>query len=171
MNLRQQILKEHSKANSLLIADWVGADQERFAQLLHLMLNDEYRVVQRAAWSLSFIADRHPELMAPHLEALVRSIGQPGVADAVKRNVLRMLQHVPLPEALHGPLMNLAFRFLEDPAQPIAVRVFSMTVLGRLALVYPELKSELRAVIGEILAREATPAFRARSKAVLKQIA
>jgi hypothetical protein len=50
MKLRETILKEHSKANCIRIVKWVGDDQKRFDELFSLFLNDEYRVVQRAAW-------------------------------------------------------------------------------------------------------------------------
>ncbi|MBK8496606.1 MAG: hypothetical protein IPL50_17600 [Chitinophagaceae bacterium] len=34
MNLRAEILKEHSKAQCNTIVQWVGADQKRFDELL-----------------------------------------------------------------------------------------------------------------------------------------
>ncbi|MEJ7671786.1 MAG: hypothetical protein WKF59_03550 [Chitinophagaceae bacterium] len=49
MNLRDEILKEHSKAQCNKIVQWVGDSQKRFEELFHLFLTDEYRVVQRAA--------------------------------------------------------------------------------------------------------------------------
>ncbi|MBK7883084.1 MAG: hypothetical protein IPJ81_04200 [Chitinophagaceae bacterium] len=51
-NLRQEILKEHSKAQCIKIVQWVGQFQQRFDELFTLFLNDEYRVVQRAAWPM-----------------------------------------------------------------------------------------------------------------------
>jgi hypothetical protein len=50
MNLRQQILKEHSKRNTDKIVSYIGNDPERFKILFDLFLNDESRVVQRSAW-------------------------------------------------------------------------------------------------------------------------
>jgi hypothetical protein len=171
MNLREEILKEHSKANSLRIVDWVGNNAKRFAELLHLFLYDEYRVVQRAAWSISTVAERHPELIMPHLPAMVQRMEGEGVPSAVKRNVLRVLQTAPLPEDIHDPLMNICFNVLEDPKESIAVRAFAMTVLGRLTKVYPELKAELRAIIEDALTHEPSPGFKSRAAKVLKIIA
>jgi hypothetical protein len=171
MNLKEQILKEHSKANSLRIVAWVGSNPARFKELLHLFLHDEYRVVQRAAWAISTIAETHPDLIAPHLGAMINRMEDRGLPSAVSRNVLRILQTAPLPEELHGPLMNSCFRLLEDPKEPIAIRVFAMTVLGRLAKVYPELKVELRAIITNALEQEPSAGFKSRSAKVLKMIA
>ena len=54
MKLSETILKEHSKANCRRILIWVGDDQRRFDDLFDLFLSDEYRVVQRAGWPLSY---------------------------------------------------------------------------------------------------------------------
>ena len=48
MNLREALLKEHSKVQTMRIVEYVGDDKERFAQLMDLFLNDVYRVSQRA---------------------------------------------------------------------------------------------------------------------------
>ena len=61
MNLRDEILKEHSKPQCNKIVQWVGDSQKRFDGLFNLFLNDEYRVTQRAAWPLSYCVIAHPE--------------------------------------------------------------------------------------------------------------
>src|SRR5438045_2490418 len=106
MDLRETILAEHSKAQTNKIIKWVGKDQKRFDQLFALFLKDEYRVVQRAAWPISYCAIAHPELIRKHLKKLIRNLAKPGIGDAVKRNTVRLLQHIPIPAALHGDVMN-----------------------------------------------------------------
>ena len=101
MNLRQTILKEHSKANCTEIVNWVGNSQKRFDELFNLFLNDEYRVVQRAAWPLSYIAIACPKLIAKHFAKLIRNLHKPGLHNAVKRNTVRLLQEVAIPERFH----------------------------------------------------------------------
>lgn len=133
MDIRAEILKEHSKQNSEAIAAWVGVSPQRVAQLMELFLHDEYRVVQRLAQVVSKLADVHPELIAPWLPQLVRRMNEPGVHVAVKRNIVRILQYVDIPEALHGDVMNTCFDLLADPNETVAVRVFSMTVLDTLS--------------------------------------
>ena len=53
MNLLNEILKEHSKAQILKIVKYVGSDQLRFDELIKLFLNGPYRVTQRAGWPIS----------------------------------------------------------------------------------------------------------------------
>ncbi|MBS0029770.1 hypothetical protein ACTJJ0_16805 [Chitinophaga sp. 22321] len=170
MDLRSEILAEHSRAQSLHITGWIGHDAVRFKQLIQLFLHDEYRVVQRAAWIISMVADNHPLLLTPHLPAMVARMEEKGMPAAVRRNVVRILQQVPIPENLHGPVMNCCFAFLEDPQETTAVKAFSMTVLARLAGNYPEIKNEIRLLIEELLENNASPGIRSRARKVLKEI-
>lgn len=170
MDLRTEILAEHSRTQSLRIAAWIGHHPERFASLMQLFLGDDYRVVQRAAWVVSFVAERYPSLLTPHLPAMVASMEQEGLPVAVKRNVLRVLQYVPVPESLHGPVMNSCFAFLEDPLETVAVKAFSMTVLAQLAKAYPDIKNEIRLLIEAELENNPTPGIRSRARKALKEI-
>ncbi len=164
MDLRDEILKEHSKAQTTKIVAWVGSDKKRFNELLQLFLNDEYRVVQRSAWMISLLAEKHPKLIEPHLTAIVNKMNAPGVHVAVKRNVARILQFISIPEELHGLVMNTCFELLGDPKETIGVRVFSMTILANLAKIYPDIKQELKAIVNDVLEHEASAGFKARAK-------
>lgn len=167
MDLKQQLLKEHSKANAVRITDWIGADAGRFGQLMQLFLHGEYREVQRASQIISFVGDRHPALLAPHMTEMVQHMQQPEQPVAVKRNVVRVLQHLDIPEPLHGDVMNACFDLLTDVKETIAVRAFSMTVLARLATCYPDIKPELRTLIEDGLEQDPSPGFKSRAQKVL----
>jgi hypothetical protein len=171
MHLRNQILQENSRGHILKIAAWVSNDPDRLEQLVQLFLHDEYRVVQRAAWILSYVAERQPELMQPHLPAMVRRMEDHGIPVAVKRNVTRVLQFLPIPPALHGQVMNYCFELLSNPEETIAVRVCSMTVLANLAQEYPDIRNEIRLVLEDELQHQPSPGFASRAKKVLKMLA
>jgi hypothetical protein len=170
MDLRSEILAEHSRTQSLRIAKWIGTNADRFNQLLQLFLRDEYRVVQRSAWVVRLVAEKHPALLAPHLPAIAGSIEAEDAPVAVKRNVLGVLQNISIPETLHGPVMNSCFRFLEDPLETVAVKSFSMTVLANLAKDYPEIKNEIRLLVEDQLENNPTPGIRSKARKVLKEI-
>lgn len=170
MNIREKILEEHSKENAEAVAKWVGTDKKRLKQLIHIFLYDEYRVVQRSAYAVSKVADRTPKLMEPYLDDMVAKMTEPDTHVAVKRNVIRILQDVTIPEHLHGDVMNTCFDLLADPKEAIAVRVFSMTVLDNLSLIYPEIKQELHTIIHEELeSGHASAGFKSRAKKILKR--
>ncbi len=169
MDLRETILAEHSKKQADKIVKWIGGDQQRFNQLFHLFIHDEYRVVQRAAWPLSFAAIQHPKLIAPHLGKLLKNLFKKGLHDAVKRNSVRLLQYIDIPEKYHGDAMNICFGYIADPQEKAAIKAFSLTVLERLAITYPEIKQELKTIIEDRWDYE-TAAFRSRAKKILKNL-
>jgi len=169
VKLREEILKEHSKAQCNRIVKWVGSSQQRFDELFSLFLHDEYRVVQRAAWPVSYCVSAHPKLIGKHWSELIENLQKPDLHDAVKRNTIRFLEDIEIPEEYHGEILNLCFGYLESPSEPLAVKAFSMSVLGNLAKYYPEIIPELKLIIEDQLPHQ-TVGFRTRARKVFKQI-
>jgi hypothetical protein len=169
LNLESEILKEHSKRQTLKIARWVGGDGKRFAELMGLFLRGEYRVTQRSAWIVSQCAEAHPKLIGPWLRPMLKKMRSLGVHDAVRRNVVRILQFVEIPRALMGEIAADCFGFLNDVHTPVAVKAFSMTVLARIAQREPSLKQELELVIRRMLPYGGA-AIQARGRHVLKTL-
>ena len=163
------ILKEHSKKQCDKAVTYVGARASRFAQLVDLFLSGPYRVTQRAAWPLSCCVQNHPKLIEPHLKKILNYALKPGVHDAVKRNIVRLLQFIEIPVRLQGQAAAICFQFFYDKKEPIAVRVFSMTVLANLARNLPELKNELIPLIEDQMPY-ASPGFTSRGSALLKEL-
>lgn len=148
---------------------WVGNNQHRFDELFSLFLNDEYQVVQRAAWPVSYCVDAHPELIGKHWKKLLNNLKKPNLHDAVKRNSIRLMQHIHIPEKYHGEIMDRCFTYLESPGEAVAIKCFSMTVLGNLAKNYPAIKPELKLII-EDQSPHQSAGFKSSAKKVLKQL-
>jgi hypothetical protein len=166
MDLRKAILQEHSKEQTSKIVKWVGDSQQRFDELVSLFLNDEYRVVQRAAWPLSYIVIAHPELIKKHLKKIVDNLSKAKNPEAVKRNTLRLMQHITIPRALHGRVMDLCFGYITSHTEKAAIKAFSLTILENLSREYPEIKGEVKVIIEDRWDVE-TPAFRVRARKFL----
>jgi hypothetical protein len=169
MNLLKLILNEHSKATASKIVGYIGSDTVRFASLVKIFMQGPYRVTQRAAWPISYCVQNHPQLIKGHLKKMIDFADQPGVHDAVKRNTIRLLQFVAIPRNLQGKVFDFCFHCLANPKEPIAVRVFSMTVLSNLAKENPELKNEIIPLIEDQLPF-ASAGFRSRGTRVLKEL-
>ena len=169
MKLKEQILSEHTKANCDYIVKWVGSSQQKFDELFDLLLSNEYRVAQRAAWPLSYAATCHPQLIKKHFSKLLGNLQKPGIHNAVKRNSIRVLQHIEIPTRYHGPVMNLCFNYIASPTELIAVKAFALTILETLSLYYPEIKAELKTIIEDRWDTESA-AFRSRAKKILRRM-
>lgn len=168
MKLREALLKENSKAQCTKIVNWVGDSQERFDDLFQLFISDEYRVVQRAAWPVSFCVEAYPDFIKKHFAILLKHMKNHNAHPAVKRNTVRLLQHVNIPKKYQGLVMDACFNYIADVNEAIAVKAFSITVLENLSEEYPEIIPEVKTIIEERWDYE-TPAFRHRARHFLKK--
>lgn len=168
MNLKATILEEHSKKQCDAIVAWVGNDQKRFNELFQLFLNSEYRITQRAAWPLSYCVIKHPGLIKNNYAELIANLKKQQLHDSIKRNTVRLLQAVAIPEKYEGDIMDICFQYLQSPKEAVAVKAFSITVLGNLANKYPEIIPEIKLLIEEQLPTQ-TAAFKSRAKAFMKK--
>lgn len=169
MDLRKTLLQQHSKQNAIKVALYVGNSRFRFKQLVNIYLSGPYRITQRASWPLSICTEKSPELLGPHLKAILRHLERSDIHDAVKRNTIRLLQFVDIPARSQGKVIDLCFRYLQSKDEPVAVKVFSMTVLSRLVKRHPDLRRELRIIIEDQLPY-ATAGFISRAGRIFKEL-
>lgn len=170
MNIETALAKMHSKKNSVEIADWIGNDPERFAKLVRVFLENEYRISQRSAMVLSHIHDRRPWLIRPYLPQLIGQLRRGDIHDAIKRNTVRILQDTEIPDALLGEAADICFDYLVNPAEAVAIRCFSMTVCWNICLRVPELMPELKAAL-EDWTEHGSAGFKSRSRKIMAAIA
>ena len=169
MDIRQALLKEHSKKQAHKIAAYVGSDKKRFDDLMKLFLGNEYRVTQRAAWIVGISVQKNPSLAKNYFKTLIALLDAPGAHPAVTRNIVRILQFIEIPKKFHGRLMDICFRFVSTPETAVAVKVFSLSILENLSTKYPEIKQELKLLIEETWPNS-TAAFKSRARKILKSL-
>lgn len=167
MDLKAAILQEHSKAQALLIRDYIGDNQILFDELMNHFFSNEYRVTQRAAWIMTHCTEQRPHLIQSHLAKMVSNLKDKKIHVAVKRNTVRLLQNVDIPENLMGTVADCCFNFLANPNEAVAVRIFSMSILYELCKKEPDLAGELKLIIEEFMPH-GTAGFRSRGKKILK---
>ncbi|MTI25180.1 hypothetical protein E1163_09525 [Fulvivirga kasyanovii] len=168
MDIRKELLKEHSKSNANRIARYISNDPTRFDVLMKLFLSNEYRVTQRAAQVVSMCAENHPGLIRPYLKQMILNLRN-DVHDAVKRNTLRILQDIELQENLQGDMTDIGFQLLTSAREPVAVKVFAMTVLANICKKEPDLKNELQIIIEDQMPY-ASAGFISRGNKILKRL-
>jgi hypothetical protein len=171
MNIREALLedKTQNRTKALSIARYACSSPQHFGELMACFTDTEYRLAQRAAWSVSWAARQEPAMVKPYIKTLVDQLERTDVHPAVIRNSVRVLQGIDIPQNLHGKLMHACFRFVENPTAPGAIKAFSLTILYNLSLVYPDIQPELALLIRERWDTE-TPAFRVRARQVLQNL-
>ncbi len=169
MNLKTELLREHSKPQTMKIVAYIGSDQSRFGELIVLVLGEDSKIAQRAAWTMSHCLETSPNLIIPHLKVLLENLRNP-VHDAIKRNTIRALDLIEIPEDLLGLVADICFEFLDSTKESIAIRVFSMTALFKVCQQEPELSSELKIIIEDHYPH-GSAGFKSRARRILKGIA
>ena len=168
MNIKAALLKEHSKEQKDRIVNHIGGNQKLFDDLMVLFFRGPYRVTQRAAWVMSYCIDNHPKLIQPYFDQLVANLRTTEL-DAVKRNILRNLQNIEVPDRLVGEVADICFKIIAANQEPIAIKAFSMTVLYNITLRIPELQHELKLRIEDLLPY-ASAGIKSRGKKILKKL-
>ena len=166
MNIREALQAEHSKRNTSAIAIYIGGDPKRFAELMKIFFEGEYRPTQRAAWPMSVCIETHPELILPYLRKLVDLLERNDVHSAVKRNTVRLLQYIDIPKNLRGRIYSHCLDLIDDIGEPVAVRAFALTVAIKIAGKEASLIDELR-LIAKAHLPHTSIAFHKRARGIL----
>jgi hypothetical protein len=166
MDIRQALMAVQSKQQAMVIVNYIGDDPERFAELMTLFFLGEYRLTQRAAGIMNYCVERNPELIRPYLPKLLDCLKRDDMHDAVKRNVVRLLQYVEIPRRLAGKIYSHCVDLVDNAYEPVAVRVFALSVAARIAKSEPDLMNELRLIVKKHLPHT-TAAFQKRARVIL----
>lgn len=167
MNFREALEAEHSKAQTLRLTTYIGSSCHRFGKLLKIVAGDDRMLSQRGAWVISHCAEAHPEVVQPFVGELLKNLQRSNLHDAVKRNTMKAIAELEVPDELAGLAADLAFRYLNSPDEAVAVKVYSMAVIENLCRREPVLAGEFRMVIEQQWPHEKRKAFRSRARHVL----
>lgn len=169
MNIRTALINEYSKSNTMRIVEYIGSDQTRFDELMDIFLESDKELVKRAAWVMGHSGVKQPRLAYKHFPALIEKMKEPQIGDAFKRNTLRMWQFMDVSEEYIGEVADICFDLLMSMKEPVAIKVFSMTVLANIVQKIPELKNELRLLIEDQMPY-GSAGFKSRGRKILKQL-
>lgn len=169
MDIRLSLIENRSKANIIKIVDYVLADKSHVQKLVSLVFDKDDNVSFRASWATIHLFEKDMKLIYPYLDRFVKHLSSYSITDSVKRNILRSLQFVTLPEELQGQAADICFKFLSSNDEPIATRAFSIKVLENLCTQHPDLISELTLTIEDLLPN-ASSGLKNRGEHTLKRL-
>jgi 8-oxo-dGTP diphosphatase len=161
---------------SLKEAEWVAISAIEnpaiFDKLLGYSFSDDKKLAFRASWTLTKVCDKFPELIYPHMSMIINTLDKLDNESAV-RSFLRIISFSEMErisEKDHGVLADVCFSLLKSGFSAIAVKAYSMEILYKLVLKYPELRNELSATIS-MLQPEGSAGIISRGRQILKKLA
>lgn len=157
-------------------AEWVAesaiANGEILKKLLEYSFSDDKKLAFRASWTLSKIFDKYPEVINPDLQRIIGALDNLD-NESVQRSFLRIISMSDLDLVSarhHGILADHCFKMLKSGFSAIAVKAYSMEIIYKLAILYPELANELSGTI-QMLQGEGSAGILARGHLILKKLA
>ena len=167
-DLRELLLKGNSRSYTDFVGDIVNKRPELIHELWEIYLCIEEPVSRRAAWIIDTASENKPEWVIPHLPGLVEKLPFFN-HDGLKRHALRMIARSPFATGTEGELMNIAFTWLQDSAESVAVKMYCIQVLYRLSASEPDILQELYDTI-EFQMADGTPGFRSIGSKIMQQV-
>jgi hypothetical protein len=166
MDLAGEISREYSLKQVKKIALNIGNNQMLFSDLVDSFFAKNYRTNQRSAAIMAEVLQTFPELLEPHIWRFTNLLS--GTQEnTFKRNILRVLQYVEVPEIYWVALLEKCFEFLTSPKEAVAIKVFSMQLIFNICKKEPDLKNELRVLIEDQLPLSSA-GFKSRGRKILK---
>ena len=161
---------------SMKEADWIATSAIEnpaiFLKLLEYSHSSDKKLAFHASWTLTKVCDKFPEIIHPFLSQIVDSLGQID-NESTLRSFLRIISLTDLDKInnrQHGLLADFCFSALNSGFSAIAVKAYSMEILYRLSLIYPELATELSASV-RVLMEDGSAGIIARGLMILKKLA
>lgn len=170
MPLLEQLSTRQSKASIEQLADETSGSPALLNELWDLIENASDRPADQASWAWYKIAQKRSDRLNRFVRHMLAKLATESCSAPIRRNLLGSLQYTQVGEDDAGLLLDLAFRFMEDPTEPVAVRALSMGILGNLVPRYPDLVPELILILNDLLAHPQTAAIKARGRNVLKAL-
>jgi hypothetical protein len=161
---------------SMQEAEWIATSAIEnpaiFIKLFQYSNSSDKKLAFRASWTLTKVCDRFPDLIYPYLNQIVESLNTID-NESTLRSFLRILSLTDLDKIdnrQHGLLADFCFGTLNSGFSAIAVKAYSMEILYKLSLIYPELANELSTSI-RILMEDGSAGITARGSMIIRKLA
>ena len=140
----EDILTDSGRATADVAVDVISQKPELFQEAYDLCMAQEGKMAMRAARVVWLVAEQIPELFQPYFEDMVHKLGGLNHS-SVRRCMLKILTVYDFSdkEEMHGLIIEACFKYMNDPAEEVAIRGYSISVLERMQKMYPELTGEL----------------------------
>jgi 8-oxo-dGTP diphosphatase len=141
---------------SMKQAEWVALSAAEnpaiFRKLIEYSYSDDKTLAFHSSWTLSKACDKYPGMIEPFMPQIVESIGKIDNESTVRSflRIISLSDIAKLSSRQQGLLADYCFASLNSATSAIAIKAYSMEILYRLSLIYPDLIPELAASINKV---------------------
>jgi len=145
-------------------------EHQLLPELIELALEKDHLLSSRAMWVLGHCSDQDYDSLKPYHAKLIKNLEEKELHNGVIRNTLRLFQQHPVPQVYESFLLDKCYRYINDPAEAIAVRAFAIRIVFNISKPYPELLTELYTVLNHLNVYDEPPGIKSRVKNTIKDI-
>lgn len=157
-------------------AEWVAKSAIEnpviFMKLLEYSHSSDNKLAFHSSWILTKVCDKLPKIIYPYLPQMISGL-RLLENESTLRSFLRIISLSDLDgidSHRHGLLADFCFSTLNSGPSAVAVKAYSMEILYKLSVIYPELANELSALI-RILLEDGSGGIISRGQMILKKLA
>lgn len=153
----KELLSMIDNMMSLKQVDWLAASAIEnpgiFMKLLKFSYSHDKKLAFHASWILTKVFDKYPDIINPYLPQIAESLQNIDNESALRSflRIISLSDMGKLKEKQHGVLADLCFKLLNSGFSAIAIKAYSMEILYRLSVIYPDLCPELIASLKNVL--------------------
>ncbi|MBI3234715.1 MAG: hypothetical protein HYZ42_11880 [Bacteroidetes bacterium] len=161
---------EHSRRQAELVSNIISENKPLFDEFMQEFFKFDYVLKQRASWCLSILFELFSQWFEPYYPKLVDDFLVTENHPSIDRNISKIFTCVrPQGKDWEGILLDKAFKaLLSDSCLP-AVKCNAMCMILHFGEDYPEILSELKAILLSKIEFE-KPSYISRANHVLRKL-
>ena len=150
MDFSKEISKDKGVKNAKRLAEFVADNPGEIKKLVKLFYDEDTNISMRSAWIISHVCSLNPEIVIALTPDFVKYLKSKNPNPPTIRCVLSSLQQIKIPEKYCAIVFDFCAKYVRNETLPLAVRAFSINIMGRLCKRYPELKYETELILSEL---------------------
>ena len=167
LKLSTSLYEDVSDNNRKTWAKFIVTNKVPLKDLVELV-TAKHPIGMRFIWMVGDLADNYPETVVSSVKAFYDK------RDEVKfpnysRSLAKLFYRVGIPKEIEGEAINDLFTWLTDPKTDVSTKTFALLALQGALQKYPELKSELKAVVEDQMHKNSV-SFKKKAITVLARI-
>jgi hypothetical protein len=168
LDFAKNLILENRKTRGFPRLSEVFIAQPNMLPGLIYLLGDEYKYPfpEYSSWLLTHIAKRNSNILQPYLETLVDHLLNTK-NESARRNVLGAICNLPLTDYEEGQFLNKLLEWISNPTTKPAIVMYSLEKLVQFCEKYPEIKTEVEAILNFLDASDLSPAIKVAKRKFL----
>ena len=125
------------------LAELANNDSIAFEGIFFGIKSTNERIAYNSSWAAAHLTEKNSKCDIFRFFPILIEVASTTVKGGIKRNIIKILQQIPIPVEFQYDCADLALNALLNKNDDVAVRAFALTILEHLIVNIPELIEEV----------------------------